>query len=66
MPSERSCGEYSTPEPAEHSAGGDGPQRTFCGRCESIPVARASAWALDVEDTDRKVLSRPSLEGRKR
>ena len=32
--------------PAEHGAGGDGPQRTLFGRCESIPVARASAWTL--------------------
>src|SRR5262252_3673159 len=34
--------------PAEHGAGGDGPQHTFCGRCGPVHVARASAWAFGV------------------
>jgi hypothetical protein len=34
--------------PAEHGAGGDGPQRRLFSSVVSwLPVARASAWALD-------------------
>lgn len=41
--------------PAEHGAGGDGPQRTLFGKCESVPCGpRLSLGVLQIR-TERSV-----------